>query len=117
MKETLTVSKILKVIFSVYLAGSLFYATIHLLGFGWFQNTTTSSSINSPSSVKHVQLPRSESISVSNLQQKYFTPQQVTWTNAEGIYKASEFGYYLYSNKILIVRWTKSFNFRRPCIE
>jgi hypothetical protein len=82
MKETLTISKILKVIFSVYLAGSLFYATIHLLGFGWFQTST----IISPSSLKSSQssLPRSETISVSKLQQKYFTPQQVTWTNAEG---------------------------------
>lgn len=81
MKESMSISKILKVVFSFYLAGSLFYATIHLLGFGWFQ-TTTSSSFSS--SLKSSSLPRSESISVPQLQQKYLTPQTVTWTNAEG---------------------------------
>ncbi|KAG2201768.1 hypothetical protein INT47_002028 [Mucor saturninus] len=80
MKESLTIFKVLKVFFSIYLAGSLFYATIHLLGFGWFQTSSISSSTNGLQS----SLPRSETVSVPSLQQKYLTPQKVTWTNAEG---------------------------------
>lgn len=81
MKESLTVSKILKVLFSIYLAGSLFYATIHLLGFGWFQTSSvTSSSLKNSQSPS----PRSELVSVPQLQQKYLTGQTVTWINAEG---------------------------------
>lgn len=81
MKESLTISKVLKLFLSIYLAGSLFYATIHLLGFGWFQTSSSTTS-----SLKGLQsnLPRSETVSVPLLQQKYLTPQKVTWTNAEG---------------------------------
>lgn len=83
MKESITISKILKLFLGIYLAGSLFYATLHLLGLGWFnstQNTITSSSVASSYSTA----PRSESFTVTQLQQKYLTSQIVTWTNAEG---------------------------------
>ena len=81
MSGRLTFTNVFKVVLSIYLAGSLFYATMHLLGFGWFQpaSTTTSSLQNTPSAT-----PRSEAVSVPQLQQKYFTSQKVTWTSAEG---------------------------------
>lgn len=88
MKESLTISKVLKVIFSVYLAGSLFYATVHLLGFGWFQTSSTSTSSSLKSSLSSS--PRSELVSVPQLQQKYLTGQTVTWINAEGKKKTIE---------------------------
>lgn len=81
-KETLTVSKVFKILFSVYLAGSLFYATIHLLGFGWLQTSTSSSSPSNGQTLAQ----RSTSVSVNQLQQKYHSPQIVAWTNAEGNY-------------------------------
>jgi hypothetical protein len=82
-KETLTISKVIKILFSIYLAGSLFYATIHLLGFGWFQTSTSASSslMNSQPLSQ-----RSASVSVNQLQQKYHSQQTVAWTNAEGNY-------------------------------
>lgn len=76
MKEEFTVSKVLRLILSIYLAGSLFYATIHLLGFGWFQSSNNS--LIQPDAI------RQDSVSVHHLQKKYHTLQSVTWTNAEG---------------------------------
>jgi hypothetical protein len=109
MKESLTISKILKIFFSIYLAGSLFYATLHLLGLGWSssqqKNTITSSSVASSYSTA----PRAESFSVTQLQQKYLTSQTVTWTNAEG---KKEKSYRAEPTKKLIYlyRRPKSFN-------
>ncbi|KAG2212040.1 hypothetical protein INT46_011527 [Mucor plumbeus] len=80
MKESFTFSKILRLLLSFYLAGSLFYATIHLLGFGWFQSPSSSSSSSSSLTVASGSSP----VSVNQLQKKYHSLQTVTWTNAEG---------------------------------
>lgn len=82
MKESFTFSKILRLLLSFYLAGSLFYATIHLLGFGWFQSPSSSSSSSSSLTVASGSSP----VSVNQLQKKYHSLQTVTWTNAEGNY-------------------------------
>lgn len=81
MKESFTFSKILRFLLSFYLAGSLFYATIHLLGFGWLQTPSSSSSSSSLTAASGPDL-----VSVNQLQKKYHSLQTVTWTNAEGNY-------------------------------
>lgn len=79
MKESFTLSKILRLLLSVYLAGSLFYATIHLLGFGWIQDASSSLSASAAAGGH-----RQDLVSVNQLQKKYHSLQTVTWTNAEG---------------------------------
>ncbi|KAI9475893.1 MAG: glycosyl-transferase for dystroglycan-domain-containing protein [Benjaminiella poitrasii] len=79
-EESLAIPKILRIFFGIYLAGSLFYATVHLLGLGWFQTPPTTLT---PLKAQPL-APRSESFTVSQLQKKYQSAQVVTWTNAEG---------------------------------
>lgn len=80
MNKSLTMSNVLRIVTSLYLAGSLVYATLHLLGFDWSQSSFDSSPFqDSPNAMNKL-----DTISVSQLQQKYHSAQTVTWTNAEG---------------------------------
>lgn len=96
MKESWTFSNVLRIVLSVYLAGSLVYATVHLLGLGWFQFSDSSSLTESGS-----MSDRLEPVSVNQLQQKYHSAQIVTWTNAEG--KQLHIVFYLLNTSF---RWT-----------
>lgn len=75
-------SNVLRIISSLYLAGSLVYATLHLLGFGW----SPTHKIQSSPSLQESSNPANklETISVNQLQQKYHSAQTVTWINADG---------------------------------
>ncbi|OBZ91531.1 Glycosyltransferase-like protein LARGE2 [Choanephora cucurbitarum] len=82
MKESSTVSKILKLVGVVYLACSLLYATFHLFGMDWLPSQSSSLSGFGNSY-------QTESQSVSQLQQRYRSSQMVSWTNADGAYNQS----------------------------
>lgn len=91
MKESWTLSSVLRILTSIYLAGSLVYATAHLLGLGWFQMSDSSSIAET-----NTMADRLEPVSVTQLQQKYHSAQQVTWTNAEGEFFIERKIYFLY---------------------
>ncbi|KAI8362627.1 glycosyl-transferase for dystroglycan-domain-containing protein [Blakeslea trispora] len=79
MKESSAVSRILKLVGTFYLACSLLYATLHLFGPSWPASQSSSTS-RLGSNYK------TESLSVSQLQQRYHSPQMVSWTSAESVY-------------------------------
>jgi hypothetical protein len=69
MKGFTTISNIVKYSIYTYLTASLFYSTLHLLG--WFQTPA-----------KSLQ-PRS-ALTISQLQSKYNTTQIASWSNDKG---------------------------------
>jgi hypothetical protein len=73
---------ILRILISLYLTGSLIYATLHLFGFTWSPSSNDVSS-SSPEPQNSL-LNKLDFISVSQLQQKYHSAQTVTLNNAEG---------------------------------
>ncbi|KAI8975511.1 glycosyl-transferase for dystroglycan-domain-containing protein [Mycotypha africana] len=86
LKESLAFSKIVQIFIIIYLASSLLYATLHLLGFGWFQNLSIVATTAKDKSalLDNPLTSRSEPITVSQLHKRYHSSQTVIWSNAEG---------------------------------